>query len=124
MSLARTSTTIRTTNHPAMKYFPYILFFLVLSPIGAIGQTSPTPEQNYVLQSSYQNQYTQSQLDDPNFTVPDDSKIESIVYYDGLGRPKQSVAIRAGGNREDLITPIIYDPLGRQPKDYLPLPSV
>ncbi|NGX85426.1 DUF6443 domain-containing protein, partial [Aequorivita sp. KMM 9714] len=34
----------------------------------------------------------------------------------------QSISIRAGGNREDLVTPILYDPLGRQPKDYLPLP--
>lgn len=106
-----------------MKCFPYILFSLFLLPIVVAGQTNPTPEQNYVLQKSYQNQYTQSQLEDPNFIVPDDSMIENIMYYDGLGRPKQSVSIRAGGNREDLITPVIYDAFGRQPKEYLPLPS-
>lgn len=105
-----------------MKYFPYILFSLFLLPIAVMGQTSPTLEQNYVLQKSYQNQYTQSQLDDSSFIVPDDAMIENIVYYDGLGRPMQSVAIRAGGNREDLIIPVLYDAFGRQPKDYLPLP--
>ncbi len=46
--------------------------------------------------------------------------IESVTYFDGLGRPMQSVAIRAGGKGEDLITPVEYDGFGRQVKDYLP----
>jgi RHS repeat-associated protein len=47
-------------------------------------------------------------------------KIESVAYFDGLGRPIQNIAIRAGGNSEDIVTPINYDDYGRQDKDYLP----
>lgn len=106
-----------------MKYFPYT-FFPLLFPFFSVGQTNPTDEQNYVRQISYQTALTESQVDainDNNSPVDNDKKIESIVYYDGLGRPKQSVSVRAGGNRQDLVTPIQYDALGRQPKDWLPL---
>ncbi|MCX2679345.1 DUF6443 domain-containing protein [Galbibacter sp. EGI 63066] len=50
----------------------------------------------------------------------DDEMIENVSYFDGLGRPKQNISIRAGGNHEDIITPIVYDNLGRQSLEYLP----
>ncbi len=50
-------------------------------------------------------------------------KIESITYFDGLGRAMQSVGIRAGGNGEDIITHVGYDEYGRQAKEYLPYTS-
>ncbi|WP_229684159.1 DUF6443 domain-containing protein [Flavobacterium limi] len=62
-------------------------------------------------------------------TLNNNQKQESITYFDGLGRPMQSVGIRAGeihnpitNNLEfkDVITPIEYDSFGRQPKEYLP----
>ncbi len=46
--------------------------------------------------------------------------MQSITYYDGLGRPQQQVARAAGPSREDIITPIEYDAFGRVPKAYLP----
>jgi RHS repeat-associated protein len=53
-------------------------------------------------------------------SLSNDQKIESIAYFDGLGRPMQNVSIRAGGNNQDIITPIEYDVFARQEKDYLP----
>ncbi|WP_299334914.1 DUF6443 domain-containing protein [uncultured Psychroserpens sp.] len=50
-------------------------------------------------------------------------KVESITYFDGLGRPAQQIAIRGGGNSEDIITHIGYDDFGRKTKDYLPYSS-
>lgn len=56
-------------------------------------------------------------------------KIESIIYFDGLGRAKQKIGIRAGEVVDkvtdsivfnDIITHIGYDVFGRQDKDYLP----
>ncbi|MFC6859202.1 DUF6443 domain-containing protein [Zunongwangia atlantica] len=47
-------------------------------------------------------------------------KIETVDYYDELGRIKQSVAVRGGGNQEDIVTPYEYDALGRSPQDFLP----
>lgn len=110
-----------------MRYFSYTLLAIFLLPLIAIGQTSPSPDQNYVRQIGYQTPLDESQVDAinaDNSSVDNDKKIETIVYYDGLGRPKQNVAVRAGGNREDLVTPIEYDALGRQPKDWLPLPEL
>ncbi|WP_337968401.1 DUF6443 domain-containing protein [uncultured Flavobacterium sp.] len=45
---------------------------------------------------------------------------ESIVYFDGLGRPVQKNVIRQGGDVSDIITHIEYDGFGRQVKEYLP----
>ncbi|MBC2844626.1 DUF6443 domain-containing protein [Winogradskyella flava] len=53
-------------------------------------------------------------------TLSNAEKIESVTYFDGLGRPMQQVGIRAGGNSEDIITHIDYDGFGRQSKEYLP----
>jgi len=53
-------------------------------------------------------------------TLTNDNKIENTTYFDGLGRPKQSIGIRAGGGRQDIITHVEYDQFGRQDKEYLP----
>lgn len=58
--------------------------------------------------------YSQSLLD-----ITEDDIAQTITYYDGLGRPKQKIIKQGGGNKQDIITPIIYDNLGRQDKDYL-----
>ena len=46
--------------------------------------------------------------------------IESITYFDGLGRPKQQVGIKASPDKKDIVTHIGYDDYGRQDKQYLP----
>ncbi|WP_458628618.1 DUF6443 domain-containing protein [Winogradskyella sp. PC D3.3] len=53
-------------------------------------------------------------------SVTGDEKNETITYFDGLGRPVQDIAIHAGGQGQDIITPITYDDYGRQNIDYLP----
>ncbi len=53
-------------------------------------------------------------------SLSNDQLMESISYYDGLGRPMQSVAVRAGGQQQDIVTHIEYDEYARQAKDYLP----
>lgn len=46
--------------------------------------------------------------------------IENITYFDGLGRSKQNISIKASPDRQDIVTHIGYDAFGRQDKDYLP----
>ncbi|ASK32521.1 sugar-binding protein [Chryseobacterium sp. T16E-39] len=48
---------------------------------------------------------------------------ETVQYFDGLGRPKQVVNIKASPTGKDVVTPIEYDGFGRQVKDYLPVPQ-
>lgn len=74
-----------------------------------------TDSKNYIQTFAYRVPTT-----DGNVAIDDITEI--ITYYDGLGRSIQRQALRVGGNRENLITPIIYDEIGRQTKEYLPLP--
>ncbi|WP_298900914.1 DUF6443 domain-containing protein [uncultured Psychroserpens sp.] len=47
-------------------------------------------------------------------------KLESVTYFDGLGRAVQSVAIRAGASCEDIIAHAEYDAYGRAKQEFLP----
>ncbi len=94
-----------------MKKLVYITLALLVSSFVVEAQTLT---ENYVKTTAYQVETTDG-------IVMDDQKIENVTYYDGLGRPEQSVVQRAGGNREDLITPVYYDAIGRTPKSWLPL---
>ncbi|REC70179.1 DUF6443 domain-containing protein, partial [Chryseobacterium rhizosphaerae] len=49
-------------------------------------------------------------------------KSEMITYFDGLGRAKQIINVKATTTGKDLVTPITYDIFGRQTKDILPVP--
>jgi len=46
--------------------------------------------------------------------------LKSVTYFDGLGRPKQRIAIKQSNDQKDIVTHIEYDNLGRQAKEYLP----
>jgi RHS repeat-associated protein len=50
--------------------------------------------------------------------------VETVDYYDGLGRPLQNVTVKASpkidNKIKDIIQPIVYDEMGRQKIQYLP----
>ncbi|RZJ90525.1 MAG: RHS repeat-associated core domain-containing protein, partial [Chryseobacterium sp.] len=50
-------------------------------------------------------------------------KVVSVQYFDGLGRAKQVVNVKASPQQKDVVTPIIYDGFGRQTRDYLSVPQ-
>ncbi len=90
----------------------------ILIPIGALlvsglahGQLSPT--ENYVYSKTYL---------DYDGTTPTKTS-ETVQYFDGLGRPKQVVNIKASPLSKDVVTKIEYDGFGRQTLDYLPVPQ-
>src|SRR5690606_16861462 len=84
----------------------------ILSGISLSGQTSG---ENYIKSSEY-------------LTDDGDEKIITVQYFDGLGRPKQIVDVKAAPNPEEpnsptnLVTKFEYDGFGRQVKDFLPVP--
>ncbi|KAB1230975.1 RHS repeat-associated core domain-containing protein [Chryseobacterium viscerum] len=57
-------------------------------------------------------------------TVSDGSlqQIQNVQFFDGLGRPKQSVSIKSTPTGKDLVTHIPYDNFGRQVDSWLPVP--
>ena len=54
-----------------------------------------------------------------NLTV--NSRSEALQYFDGLGRPMQSVVTQASPNKQDIVQPVVYDAYGREAKKYLPI---
>ena len=52
--------------------------------------------------------------------TPNDSIVD-IVWYNGLGQQKQTVQIGASANsKKNIISPVEYDPVGQQLREYLP----
>ncbi|WP_228408074.1 DUF6443 domain-containing protein [Chryseobacterium sp. CBTAP 102] len=50
-------------------------------------------------------------------------KTETVQYFDLLGRPKQVVSVKATPLAKDIVTPVVYDDLGRQTRTYLAVPQ-
>jgi RHS repeat-associated protein len=55
--------------------------------------------------------------------MPVDSVLQSVQYFDGLGRAIQNVATQASPLKNDIVQAVAYDAFGRQSKNYLPYTS-
>jgi hypothetical protein len=53
-----------------------------------------------------------------------DKKVEGIKYFDGLGRPSQSIQIQGSPTGRDVVQPVVYDELGREAVKYLPYVAI
>lgn len=100
-----------------MKKYIITFILLVLTSSGLTAQTFS--DDNFV--------YTvapKKKVQSGNFnSLTKEEMSQNVTYFDGLGRPIQSIAIGQGANGEDIITPMEYDPFGRQIKEYLPYAS-
>ncbi|MEK6780697.1 MAG: DUF6443 domain-containing protein [Bacteroidota bacterium] len=54
-----------------------------------------------------------------NLTV--DQLSQTVQYFDGLGRPIQSVNTQGSPLKQDVVQPIVYDAFGREYRKYLPV---
>ena len=88
---------------------------LILILIGLVGY-SQTSTENYVrtITARYA---TGDDLTTKNWA---DSTMQQVQYVDGLGRLKQSVVRWGSPDKKDIVTPMVYDPYGRQAINYLP----
>uniref|UniRef100_A0AAU6WTB7 DUF6443 domain-containing protein n=1 Tax=Chryseobacterium endophyticum TaxID=1854762 RepID=A0AAU6WTB7_9FLAO len=98
---------IKRKEKAVMKYASLLM---LLFSGAALAQTNLSTDKNFI--------YTKNCLDADCV-----KKSESVQYFDGLGRPVQSVAIKATPLGRDVVTPVEYNPLGKQVKDYLPIPQ-
>ena len=56
-----------------------------------------------------------------NSASSDKTKVQtSVQYFDGLGRPLQTIQIRASRSGRDIVQPTVYDQFGREAIKYLP----
>ncbi|WP_433632489.1 DUF6443 domain-containing protein [Chryseobacterium cucumeris] len=94
----------------------------IILPIGALLLSNLTYAQLSTISSNENYIQTKTYLDYNGTTATKSS--ETVQYFDGLGRPKQVINLQASPLGRDVVTPIEYDPFGRQVKDYLPVPQL
>ncbi|UJH66380.1 DUF6443 domain-containing protein [Allomuricauda sp. SCSIO 65647] len=83
------------------------------------GYVSPSMnDENYVRVRNYHTAVNAS-----TEVTDNDHVVEQLAYYDGLGRPVQELALKAGATGNDLVTHMEYDAYGRLAKEYLPYPA-
>jgi RHS repeat-associated protein len=77
----------------------------------------PSAGQNYIKTS-----IPRTQITDPS-TLAGRSTcdlMQTIQYFDGLGRPLQTVQVKGSPNGYDIVQPFVYDQYGRAAQKYLP----
>lgn len=57
------------------------------------------------------------------FSLPLSQQRASVRYFDGLGRPKQNIAILSSPDGKDIVQPIVYDEFDREKYQLLPYRS-
>ncbi|GEC77708.1 DUF6443 domain-containing protein [Flavobacterium aquatile] len=79
---------------------------------------------NPTLHTSTEN-YVYTVIPSVGVTTIDNSTVKKHInqYFDGLGRPLQTVLIRAGSSGKDIVTSYSYDELGKQIIDFLSFPA-
>jgi RHS repeat-associated protein len=94
----------------------------ILIPIGTLFLSGLAYSQN---QASSAENYIQSKTYLKAVTISSDTvkQANTVQYFDGLGRPKQVVNVKASPGGKDVVQHIEYDGFGRQVKDYLPVPQ-
>jgi RHS repeat-associated protein len=88
--------------------------FLLAALLVTLFGTAQTETQNYIKTISYKKPFSNP------IAVPTVAEAKTeVTYYDGLGRPIQTISLEASDGKS-IITPITFDGYGRQEKDYLP----
>ncbi|WP_419868726.1 DUF6443 domain-containing protein [Chryseobacterium sp. CT-SW4] len=90
----------------------------IIIPISLLfvaGLNAQTTSENYIQSRVYLEPVTASSA-----TA---KQMQTVQYFDGLGRAKQVVNVKASPLGKDVVTHIEYDQFGRQVKDYLPVPQ-
>ncbi|WP_048508595.1 DUF6443 domain-containing protein [Chryseobacterium angstadtii] len=92
-----------------------IILLLGLCTASGLLHAQLTGTENYVQSISY--------LDSTKISDPSKKRIETVQYFDGLGRPRQTVNVKGSPLGKDVVTALTYDNLGRQAREYFPVPQ-
>lgn len=100
-----------------MKRINFLILFVLLFGSTSIAQT-PTVTQNFIMETVVRDSgiTTLAQLDG----LPVSGANRTMQYFDGLGRPLQTVQWKAGQGGQDIVQFYEYDSCGRETHRYLP----
>jgi len=97
------------------------LIYIGLLTLGSTTLYAQSTTGTYVKTTNYKVETTDGTTKTNTSTaLVDDDKIETTMHLDGNGRPLLKVTKQAGGNKEDILVPFVYDRYGRQTRRYLP----
>ncbi|HEY9256691.1 DUF6443 domain-containing protein, partial [Chitinophaga sp.] len=104
-----------------MRYTIYILLSCILLNIPCV-QAQVSTQNNFVYKTIVNTAgvTTQAQVDG----LPPEKSNKTVSYFDGLGRPVQSIVIKGASDKKDIITPVEYDVYGRIIKKILPYSDI
>ncbi|MGK7390101.1 MAG: DUF6443 domain-containing protein [Candidatus Cyclobacteriaceae bacterium M2_1C_046] len=94
-------------------------FKIITSEI-EISNISLVQDRNYIRERTYKIPVTDESFEPSSIN----EVMESYAYFDGLGRNNQNVVTQGSPGRNDIVTPVEYDPFGRISKEYLPYTSI
>ena len=119
--LLLTSTVFSQSNENYIKTTEFTSTNIATTPVSLIlnspvSNTNYTASQSIVLKPGFHATANVSLKILPN-SIPNQ---ESITYYDGLGKPKQQIAIGQSPDGKDIVQHIEYDEFGRVSLQFLP----
>src|SRR5262245_8532186 len=108
-----------------MKHIIHLLLVLSIHIIIFVPSGKAQENRNYIRQTTINRSgiHTSEQVE----SLPIGEKYQTTQYFDGLGRPLQTV-VRQGSKptgqpATDMVSPVYYDALGRETLKYLPYSS-
>jgi RHS repeat-associated protein len=99
----------------------FVASILLTISLGTI-EAQVTGNRNVVVQNALKKPGIQNTADITPLSIAD--KTQQVQYFDGLGRPLQTVMTQAGTGNRDIIMPMVYDEYGREIKKYKPYADV
>jgi len=78
---------------------------------------NPTQNQNYIATFTPRAPITDTSI---LVSQPIANVNKSVTYFDGLGRPMQTIQNKASAKGYDVVQPVVYDQYGREVMKYLP----
>ena len=80
--------------------------------------SKPSTDQNYILARVFRRAGIKTDTE-ANSTAYNTTEVnQTIQYFDGLGRPLQTVMVQASPKFSDVVVPVTYDAFGREDKKY------
>jgi len=98
----------------------FLPFLIGISGLYLSTEAQPSPSQNYILTNTVKQSGATSEQLVNILTISIQGKLQTVNYFDGLGRPLQNVFTQGSPSQKDIVTGIEYDNFGREIKNYLP----
>jgi len=92
-----------------------------LSPVFHLPGQLEGLQQNYIVTNTILKNNVVGSLDVSSLSV--DDLTQTVQYFDGIGRPLQTIVTQGSPLKKDIVQPVQYDIIGREANRYLPYAS-